>query len=145
MAAKEYEALILETPQNASPYVRAGLIYIMLNDLKKAKDRLVASLALGETPEAHKSLGAILLKERKPIAAVAHLEKALEENPNDTQLLYNLTGGYLMIGEPDKADQTLAKLEGLKPRSIEVATLRSDILQLRRRQEEFIRRQSGSN
>jgi Flp pilus assembly protein TadD len=132
LAAAEYDALILETPYNPSPYLRAGIVHIMLGDMGTAEQRFKASLLLNETPEAHENLGAILLQQKKIIEAVRHLERALQMRPGNTQVLYNLTGGYIMLGQAGKAEQTLRRLENLQPGSIEVAGLRSDLVNLRR-------------
>lgn len=94
------------------------------------------SLEIEKTPQAYKFIGAILLQEKNVFAAVNYLEVAARMLGNDAQVLYNLTGGYLMIGEVEKADSTLKAFEKLKPGSLEVATLRSDVLSLRRRQAE---------
>ncbi len=135
-AAREYEALILETPQNVSPYLRAGLSWLMHGKSTRAKTILMRSLKVEPTPQAYKFIGAILLQEKNVFAAVNYLALAARSLPEDTQVLYNLTGGYLMIGEVEKADSTLKALEKLKPGSLEVATLRSDVLRLRRKQAE---------
>ena len=144
-AAREYEALILETPHNVSPYLRSAWVHIMLGDLETAKARLLASLRIEDTAEAHKSLGAILLKQKKAFGAVPHLEKALAVFPNDPQLLYNLAGGYMMIGEADKAERIIKRLDKIKPGALEVAMLKSDLLNLRRRQQAvLVKKASGS-
>jgi tetratricopeptide (TPR) repeat protein len=131
-AAREYEALILETPYNVSPYLRAGLIYVAMGEMAAAKKHFTASLAISETAEAHENLGAILLQEKNVNAALPHLERALQTQPNDPELLYNLTGGYLMAGKADQAEATLRQLERLRPNSVEVAALKNDLLNLRR-------------
>jgi tetratricopeptide (TPR) repeat protein len=130
-AAKEYEALILETPYNVSPYLRAGLVYVAMGEMAAAKQRFTASLAISETTEAHKSLGALLLQEKNVNAALPHLERGLQAQPNDPELLYNLTGGYLMAGKAEQAEATLRQLERLRPSSVEVAALKNDLLNLR--------------
>ncbi len=131
-AAKEYEALILETPYNVSPYLRAGSVNVAMGEMAAAKKRFTASLAISETAEAHENLGAILLQEKNVSAALPHLEMALQARPNDPELLYNLTGGYLMAGKADQAEATLRQLERVRPSSVEVAALKNDLLNLRR-------------
>ena len=144
-AAREYEALILETPHNVSPYLRSAWVHIMLNDLETAKARLLASLRIEETAEAHKSLGAILLKQKKAFGAVPHLEKALATLPDDAQLLYNLAGGYMMIGEVDKAERIIERLDKVRPGALEVAMLKSDLINLRRRQQAMLAKQENGS
>lgn len=124
LAAKEYEALALLTPYNASPYVRAGLIYAAMNDYDRAYDRMICSLALEQTTEANKVIGAILVTRGQPEAAVPYLEKALQFVPTDAQTLYNLTGAYMLLGEKEKAEAALTQLEKLMPGNARVEQLK---------------------
>jgi tetratricopeptide (TPR) repeat protein len=127
LAAKEYEALILQTPQNVSPYIRAGLIYTQMQDYDRALDRLVKSIALEPTAEACKIVGAIWLNRQQPEKGAPYLQKALQLEPNDGQTLYNLTGAYLQLGQIDKARAALAQLERLMPGSDKVQQLKKSL------------------
>jgi len=124
LAAKEYEAIILQTPYNASPYVRAGLIYTAMNDYDRAYDRMIRSLALEQTTEANKVVGAIFINRQQPEAAVPYLQKALQFVPTDVETLYNLTGAYMLLGEKEQATATLAQLEKLMPGNSRVEQLK---------------------
>lgn len=123
-AARDYEALIMETPYNVSPYVRAGLLYLALNDSPRAYKRLWQSLQLEETAEANKFVGSILVERKDAEHGVPYLERAARMNPYDTQTLYNLTGAYLVLGKVEQAATSLASLEKLARTSKEVAELR---------------------
>lgn len=129
-AAREYEAIILQTPQNASPYVRAGLIYAAMNDEDRAYDRMIRSLALEQTTEANKVVGAILLHRQQPGAAVPFLQKALHFVPNDPQSLYNLTAAYMLLGEKEQATAALSQLEKLMPGNTQVEKLKGGLLNI---------------
>lgn len=122
-AAKEYEALILQTPSNVSPYLRAGLIYTQLQDYDRAQARLAKSLALEPTADACKILGAIWLNRRQPGQGVPYLQHALQLEPNDAQTIYNLTSAYLQLGQVENARAALARLERLAPGSDKVEQL----------------------
>lgn len=124
LAAKEYEALILQTPYNVSPYLRAGLLYTQLQDFDRAYARLVKSLALEPTADACKIIGAIWLNRRQPGQGVPYLQRALQLAPNDAQTLYNLTSAYLQLSQAENAHATLAQLERLAPGSDKVEELR---------------------
>lgn len=123
-AAREYEALIMETPYNVSPYLRAGLLYLAINETQRAYQRLRQSLQIEETFEANKYVGSILVDRNDAERGVAYLEKAARMNPYDAQTLYNLTGGYLVLGKIEKAAVSLASLEKLPRTSNEVAALK---------------------
>lgn len=123
-AAREYEALIMETPFNVSPYVRAGLLYLAMNDSQSAFKRLWQSLQIEETMEANKYVGSMLVERKDAEHGVPYLERAARMNPYDTQTLYNLTGAYLLLGKTGKAETALASLEKLAPKSNEVAELK---------------------
>ncbi len=122
-AVREYEALIMETPYNVSPYVRAGLLHLALNDSQRAFKRLWQSLQIEETAEANKYVGSLLVERKDAEHGVPYLEKAARMNPYDTQTLYNLTGAYLLLGKADKAETALASLKKLSPNSKEAAEL----------------------
>ncbi|NUO79047.1 hypothetical protein HUU05_03145, partial [candidate division KSB1 bacterium] len=123
-AAREYEALILETPYNVSPYVRAGLLYLAMDDSQRAFKRLWQSLQIEPTAEANKYVGSILVDRKDAQHGVPYLEKAVAMNPYDTQTLYNLTGAYLMLGKADKAAVALASLEKLSRSGKELEELK---------------------
>lgn len=127
LATKEYEALILQTPYNVSPYLRAGLLYVAMKDYDRAYDRLTTSLALEPSAEAYKVVGAILINRRQPDKGVPYLQKALQLVPTDGQTLYNLTGAYLLLGQIDNARTALAQLERLMPGSAKVEQLKSSL------------------
>ncbi len=129
LAAKEYEALILATPYNVSPYIRAGLIYTEMKDYDRAYDRLVKSIALEPTAEACKVVGAIWLSRRQPDKGVPYLQRALQLEPNDGQTLYNLTGAYLMLGQIENARASLAQLERVMPGSDKVEQLKKSLVE----------------
>lgn len=127
LAAKEYEALILETPYNVSPYIRAGLMYTQLQDYDRACDRLVKSIALEPTADACKIVGAIWMSRGQPARGVPYLQQALQLAPGDGQTLYNLTKSYLSLGQIENARTSLLQLERLMPGSDKVERLKKGL------------------
>ncbi|MDZ7290560.1 MAG: tetratricopeptide repeat protein [candidate division KSB1 bacterium] len=130
LAAKEYEAIILQTPYNVSPYLRAGILYTKLQDYDRAFDRLTKSLALEPSADAYKIIGAILLHRRQPEKAVFYLQKASQLEPSNEQTLYNLASACLMVGQIEEAQKALAKLERLIPGSAQVEQLKKMLVRL---------------
>ncbi len=128
LAVKEYEALILQTPHNPSPYIRAGLLYANLQDFDRAQDRMLRALALTPSPEAYQVVGAILLSRRQPAQSLPYLQKALQLAPGDGRTLYNLATAHLMLGQTESARACIAQLEKLMPGSVEVAQLRRGLV-----------------
>jgi len=131
LAVKEYEALILETPHNASPYTRAGLMYTQLQDYDRALEHLMKSIALEPSADACKIAGAIWVNRQQPAQGVPYLQRALQLEPNDGQTLYNLTGAYLQLGQTENARATLAQLERLAPENPKVAELKKSLAEAR--------------
>jgi tetratricopeptide (TPR) repeat protein len=127
LAAKEYEALILQTPYNVSPYIRAGLIYTQMQDYERAHDRLVKSIALEPTADAYKIVGAIWLNRQQPGKAAPYLQKALQLEPGHGQTLFNLASAYLQLGQIENARAALQPLERLMPGSDKVEKLKKSL------------------
>ncbi len=129
-AALEYEALIMETPYNASPYIRAGLLYTAMKQYDRAFQRLHKSYDLEETAVAGKMLGSLLVDKKEPAKGIKYLERSLSLNPYDTQTLYNLTGAYLLLQNVTGAKRNLDKLEQLSPGSKEANSLKAKLAKL---------------
>ncbi len=127
LAAKEYEALMLQTPYNPSPYIRAGLLYATMRDFDRAYDRMLRSLSLAPSLEAYQVVGAILLNRRQPAQSLPYLHKALQLAPSDGRTLYNLAVAYLMLGEIASARPLIAQVEKLLPGSAELAQLQREL------------------
>jgi len=130
-AAAEYEALILETPFNVSPYVRAGLVYLAMGEEQRAYQRFLQSIKIEPTAEACKYAGSILVQRQNPIRGIPYLERSLILNPYDKQARYNLTGAYLLVGNTAKVAAHLAELEKLTPNSQQVVELKKSLASLR--------------
>ncbi len=110
-AYQEYNALMCATPMNASPYLRAANVLILMQRFAEAVPLLHAAQKLEDTPFANKWLGQILLNDGNIKEGVAYLEKAAKLAPQDSQVLFNLSGGYALDAQYQKARDTLARLE----------------------------------
>jgi tetratricopeptide (TPR) repeat protein len=115
LAAKEYDALILETPYNISPYLRSGTSYLQLGKLESAKQRFLASLKIEESLKANKYLGAILLGQNSPDKAIPYLTKGLAIEKDDLEIMQNLIVANLMIGELERAELLIFSFEKKSP------------------------------
>lgn len=114
-AFQEYNALICATPMNSSPYLKAANVLILMQRYGEALQLLYASQKLEDTPFANKWVGQILLNEGKIKEGLPYLEKAAQQAPNDPQLLFNLSGGYALDAQYQKARALLARLDKINP------------------------------
>ncbi len=114
-ALAEYQALIHLTPFNASPYLNVARLYIEQQQLKAALPYLLESLKLEPTAYAQKWAGQILLKMGQTKRALKYLQQAARQRQDDVQLFYNLSGAYALVGEYQKAYNTILQAEQLDP------------------------------
>ncbi len=126
-AFQEYQALIYLTPLNVSPYLRGADVLLKMQDLNGALPLLQESLTLEETLFAHKWIGQIYLTQNKVKEALFHLEKAYQSNPNDLQLLYNLSGAYALDRQFKKSKALLERLLSLSPNFPEANLLQAQL------------------
>ncbi len=114
-AEAEYRALIAATPYNPSPYRRLAYLLITQQKFAPAKEVLLELLQISPDFFTHKWLGALLLNEGKVKESIFHLQKALELNSRDPQVLYNLTGAYMLAQNFQQAYRTGLVLKKLNP------------------------------
>ena len=112
-AAEEYQALIIGTPYNVSPYQHLAEIWIKQGQFNKALTVLQKSLLAEETVYANKWIGTIYLNKGRTTKALPFLEKANRQDPDDQQTMYNLSGAYFMSGYKQKAIATGDKLASI--------------------------------
>ncbi|GAB5409455.1 MAG: hypothetical protein BalsKO_18200 [Balneolaceae bacterium] len=94
-AIREYKGLIRNQPWNDSPYVFAARIYLDQNDFGNAEPLLLAAYAINPNDAfITKMLGAIEVQKGNPVKGIEYLEVSRSINPNDPQMLYNLSGAY---------------------------------------------------
>ena len=78
-----------------------------------------------------KWIGLINLKNKNLGVAAAFLQKAVELSPDDFESWYNLCNAYIYLGEKEKAQQTLAHMETLRPHFNDPQDLRGRVERLR--------------
>jgi len=83
-ALRELEQALVDDPNHARAYKLIGSIYTKRNNATKAKAALIRSVELDPADgEAQNDLGWVLFATGDANAAIPHLEKAVELNPND--------------------------------------------------------------
>ncbi|MGH7494093.1 MAG: GDSL-type esterase/lipase family protein [bacterium] len=130
-AFQEYNALICATPMNSSPYLKAANVLILRQRYPEALQFLYASQKLEDSPFANKWIGQILLNEGKINEGLSYLEKAVQQAPNDPQLLFNLSGGYALDAKYQKALELLARLDQINPNFPGAADLKAQLNSLK--------------
>ncbi|MFN1835876.1 tetratricopeptide repeat protein [Balneola sp. MJW-20] len=94
-ALLEYRGLIRNQPWNDSPYVFAARLYLDRNDFDNAYPLLQKAYELAPNEAfTTKMLGAIELNSGNTKKAIDLLERSRSINPDDPQMLYNLSGAY---------------------------------------------------
>ena len=130
-AYQEYNALICATPMNSSPYLRAANMLILLQRFPEALQLLRAGQKLEETPFGNKWIGQILLNEGKIKEGLPYLEKAVQLAPQDVEILFNLSGGYALDAQYQKARELLARLDQINPNFPGAADLKRQLEQVK--------------
>jgi len=113
-ALREYQAMVAASPFDYQVMLTVVHQLLESRQFDRAMPFLFASLNLKDTPFANKWIGQIYLRYQKPQQAQPFLEKAAAMQPGDPQVLYNLTGAYMLTGQLDKARETFARLEQTK-------------------------------
>ncbi len=115
-ALLEYKGLIRNQPWNDSPYVFAARLYLDRNDFKNAEPLLMKAYEIAPK-EAYttKMLGAIELNKGNTEEAIRLLEESQSLNPDDPQMLYNLSGAYGTNQEFEKALEVANQVIEINP------------------------------
>ncbi len=115
-AINEYHGLIRNQPWNDSPYVHAARLFIDQNNFNAAEPYLRAAYELApQEAFTTKMLGAIELINGREKEAIRFLEESRAINPDDAQMLYNLSGAYGKSQKFEKAMELAKKVEELDP------------------------------
>ncbi|MEX0843822.1 MAG: tetratricopeptide repeat protein [Balneolaceae bacterium] len=103
-ALLEYYGLIRNQPWNDAPYIFSARLLLDHNKFSEAEPLLRKAYEL-KPDEAYttKMLGAIELHKGNTKEAIRLLEESRQVNPNDPQMLYNLSGAYGTNQEFEKA------------------------------------------
>ncbi|MDP1676033.1 MAG: hypothetical protein Q8L88_04140 [Bacteroidota bacterium] len=117
-AAKEYETIINQIPNDVNPYLQLALIYLEMGNIEKVKNILTSSLSIEKTILAYRALGDIALQQNKPLDAAMYYGSMAMFNQSNNEKLQN---GYLLAlahfraGKNDLAKNQLLLLLQLKP------------------------------
>lgn len=115
-ALREYYSLIRNQPWNDSPYVYAARVYLDQNDFTNAEPLLEKAYELAPKEAfTTKMLGSIKLNKGQTEEAIRYLEESKAINPNDPQMLYNLSGAYGTNQQFEKAMEIANQLIELNP------------------------------
>ncbi|WP_020403357.1 GDSL-type esterase/lipase family protein [Gracilimonas tropica] len=134
-ALQEYFSLIRNQPWNDSPYVFAARIYLNQNDFKNAEPLLEKAYELAPKEAfTTKMLGAIKLNKGQTQQAIKYLEESRALNPNDPQMLYNLSGAYGTNQEFQKALEIADQVIELNPNFPGIQQWRAQLIQILNRQ-----------
>ena len=114
-AIREYQILAETFPQNESPWLAMGHIYINHRKFAEALPVLETALHLTSDAFAEKWAGTIWLNRGDVSKALHYLQTADRLNSTDPQLLYNLSGAYFLGGDTLKAISTIKRALRLAP------------------------------
>ncbi len=114
-ALREYDGLMRGQPYNDSPFVFAARIWLGLNNFDRARPFLEQAYAIESSAFTTKMLGAIEIDAGNIDRGIDLLEESKSIEPDDAQMLFNLSGAYALKGEFERADEVLVRLEEINP------------------------------
>jgi TolB-like protein/Tfp pilus assembly protein PilF len=91
------------------------------------KEFEIAQQGLPNESEIYLYIGSIQRRQGKWAESTANMEKAVTLNPKDGWSLLNLTHNYAMLRDYDKANKTIDRALALKPKSIELWEVKSQL------------------
>lgn len=115
LAENEYQALIIGTPYNPSPYHRLAKLLIKQKKYKKTFFYLHKLLKYFEDIHSLRLLGSMYIDKGEFNRAIIYLEKAIKISLDDQQNLYLLAQAYSRLGDVQNENKILTKLHRLNP------------------------------
>ena len=125
-AEHEYRTIINQIPLDVRAYLRLARLQLDQNRIGNARQTLLASLNVEETPLAFRALGDIALRSGRAGDAVKHYERLLKfpQSPKERdENGYLLALAYLQSDNPDSAVSTLEKILRENPANLQAGTL----------------------
>jgi len=114
-AEKEYQAALVQNPQDEKSECRLGRIAFKDSALKDALAHYSRALELQPgDPEANLGLGRVLIAMDQPKKAQPMLENAVRLDPSDAVAHFRLGTLYRQMGRPEDARKELAEYQRLK-------------------------------
>jgi Flp pilus assembly protein TadD len=115
-------------PSNAMALVNVATVYLMAQDLPRARGALERALAMNPgLARAHNSLGVIAARSGRPEEAIDHWRRAVEIEPREFDTLFNLGMLLLRRGRPAEARAYLERFVQSAP----AAAYAQDIARIR--------------
>lgn len=112
-------------PKRAADHHRLGMVLDRLGDRPGAREAFAAGIRLVPTDAtAQLLLGRLLLDEKQPAEAAAHLAKACQLDPASANAFYVLSQAQAQLGDQNAAQETLKTFQQLKQK--EKQTLAAD-------------------
>jgi tetratricopeptide (TPR) repeat protein len=119
-ALKEFQQELKVDPTNARAAYEAGEIYRQSGQFSEA--HALFTEALKHYPnfeDAHVGLGRVLLNEKEPDQALAHLQKAVSLDPEDDVAYFQLAQAYRQLGNMPEQRKALAAFQRLQAKEQE--------------------------
>lgn len=126
-ALKQIKLLVKNDESNAEARYYLGIVYLQLNDFKKARNSFQTAIKLQPTlaASAHAQFAYAQALRDKLKAAEPEARTALELDPNNVDALYAMSFVNVRKGEQDEALKNLDLLVTLKPDIADVYLLKS--------------------
>lgn len=129
-ALKELKKALEINQENAEAWYYVGVVYLQLNDFKKAASAFQSSLKLKPTfaADAHSGYAYALLRRGKLPDAAREAGKALSLQPKNFEAIYTLAIINLRNGNRDEALNDAETLIALKPNFAEAYLIKSQAI-----------------
>lgn len=102
LAATVLKQVIETAPNMQSAYQNLGNCFKMEQKKDEAEDIYKMGLKLGSDPELYAALGGLYINRHQPLVALENYEKALELDPRNDLIRFNMGLAYLELGEWEK-------------------------------------------
>lgn len=103
-AFQQYLAVEQLDPTHVDAIIHLGTLFLVANDLEKAREKADAALALQkDNPDAHVLLGSVHLRQGKTEKAVRHAEAALAQDADNERAISLRVSLYLQDKQNEKA------------------------------------------
>lgn len=114
-AVAEYRLAIELAPEQPRTYYQLALVLRSKQDDAGERSELEQALAADDHyAPAHCEMGRLLLEDHRPADAVGHLLSAIQYNPRFESAYFLLARAYAALGEKDKSDQMVKRLQAVR-------------------------------
>jgi tetratricopeptide (TPR) repeat protein len=114
-AVAEYRLAINLAPEQPRTYYQLALVLRSKQDDAGERSALQQALAADtHYAPAHCEMGRLLLEDHRPADAVDHLLSAIQYNPRLENAYFLLARAYAALGEKDKSDQMVKRLQAVR-------------------------------